>query len=617
MSALLLWAMLAASLAGPARPAAGANDNRAAAGVIHDGVLTLRLRALEAGWFPEADSGPSQVIQAFAEEGHRPTIPGPLIRVPTGTMIRVVIRNALPGPTLTIYGLHTRPGRADDTVQVRAGATREISFAAGAPGTYFYWGSTSGRDIEQRDGADSQLDGAFIVDSAGTAGPPADRIFVMGAWHENPDTTGPKPWIPRDMMVINGKSWPYTERLNYQIGDTVHWRWLNPTSDAHPMHLHGFYFTVTGRGAWAADTAYSPDGERLAVTETMLPGGTMTLRWVPTEPGNWLFHCHFGLHVSHFLSLNKIPDDTIPDSPAEVDHTAGGMRGLVLGIHVRGAAPRPAAGAKAPRPIRLFMQAAPLKERPRFYTYAFVVQQGDSTPAADSVPQRSSPLVLRRGEAVRITMVNRLPYPSAVHWHGIEIQNSYVDGVPGWSGSSGHVAPLVMPGDSFTVSFTPPRAGTFIYHSHSNEYYQIAAGLAAPLIVLDSGAVYDSATDRTFLINQGIDASGRLNGKSAPDTLRLTAGLQYRFRFINIAPDWRVRVTLADSSGPVQWRSVAKDGADLPPRQATTRAAELKMGPGETADFSFTPEPGRPMALEIATQLKGWGMKVPIVVDAR
>jgi FtsP/CotA-like multicopper oxidase with cupredoxin domain len=497
---------------------------------------------------------------------------------------------------------------------VKPGAVREVQFVAGAPGTYFYWGSTTGKGMDTRDGEDSQLYGALIVDSAGTSGPPADRVFVLGAWHEDPDTTQPKPWIPRDMMVINGKSWPYTEHFAFAVGDTVRWRWLNPTVDAHPMHLHGFYFRVDSRGAWSADTVYAPEDRRQLVTEMMLPGGTMSMQWVPSRPGNWLFHCHFGFHVSHYLSLNKVADPTDLDSPTEVDHTAAGMAGLVLGITVRGTPSTAPVAATAPRRLRIFMQAQPIPDKPPMHRYAFVVQDGDRAPAADSVPEESALLLLRRSEPVSITMLNRLPYPSAIHWHGIEVQNSYVDGVPGWSGAPGHTAPMVMPGDSFTVEFTPPRAGTFIFHSHSNEYFQIAAGLAAPLIVLDSAERYDPATDHTILINQGIDGTGRINGRAVPDTLRLVAGISYRLRIINIAPDWRVFVSLEDSSGLATWRAVAKDGTDLPPHQATSRPARLLMGPGETADFAFTPQGSVLLSLEAATQIKGWVVRVPVVV---
>ena len=99
-----------------------------------------------------------------------------------------------------------------------------------------------------------------------------------------------------------------------------------------------------------------------------------------------------------------------------------------------------------------------------------------------------------------------------------------------------------------------------------------------------------------------------------PDTLPLVAGTSYRFRIINIAPDRRAFVTLGDSGRPVQWRTIAKDGADLPLHQATKRPAHMLMGPGETADFSFTPQHPGVLTLEVATQLKGWALQVPITV---
>jgi FtsP/CotA-like multicopper oxidase with cupredoxin domain len=592
-----------------------ANDNRSPAGRLVGDTLVLELEVRRGGWFPGVDSGPSELVLAFAEVGKPLQIPGPLVRVPRGSAVRVSIRNTLLDSTLVMHGLYSRPAERDDTIQVRPGGVRDVSFDAGAPGTYFYWGSTSGTGIDERNGEESQLSGAMVIDSTTAAAD--DRVFLIGAWHEDPDTTRPKPWLPRDMMVINGKTWPHTERFDFAVGDTVRWRWVNPSADAHPMHLHGFYFDVTSRGAWQADTGYATVDERKVVTELMVPGSTLAMKWVPERPGNWLFHCHFGFHVSHYLALRHVPNEKDPDSPAEVDHTAGGMAGLILGIHVRGA---DAAGSAAPgsaRAIELFLQAKPTGDTLPKFNYALVVQQGPSGPAPDSVPQRSSPLMLVRGEPVRINVINRLPYPSAIHWHGIELEHSYVDGVPGWSGTPGHLAPLVMPGDSFAVEFTPPRAGTFIYHSHSNEYYQIAAGLAAPLIVVDPEHPYDSSTDHPVLINQGIDGTGRVDGKAQPDPLYLSAGKSHRLRVINIAPDFRVWTTLSDSDGIATWRAIAKDGADLPPHQATSRPARVLMGPGETADFEVTPERAGRLTLTVATQLNGWKLEVPVVVGER
>jgi hypothetical protein len=41
------------------------------------------------------------------------------------------------------------------------------------------------------------------------------------------------------------------------------------------------------------------------------------------------------------------------------------------------------------------------------------------------------------------------------------------------------------------------------------------------------------------------------------------------------------------------------------------------MGPGETADFEFTPQHPGLMTLRVATQLKGWQVDVPVVVGDR
>ena len=50
-------------------------------------------------------------------------------------------------------------------------------------------------------------------------------------------------------MVINGKAFPYTERLELQQGDSTRFRVLNTLPAFHPMHLHGFYYRVVARGS--------------------------------------------------------------------------------------------------------------------------------------------------------------------------------------------------------------------------------------------------------------------------------------------------------------------------------------------------------------------------------
>ncbi|HEX9564019.1 MAG TPA: multicopper oxidase domain-containing protein [Gemmatimonadaceae bacterium] len=62
-----------------------------------------------------------------------------------------------------------------------------------------------------------------------------------------------------------------------------------------------------------------------------------------------------------------------------------------------------------------------------------MLQRG-SAPRADSVEIPGTPLILKQGAHVAITVINRLPEPTTVHWHGMELE-SYFDGVSGWSGS--------------------------------------------------------------------------------------------------------------------------------------------------------------------------------------
>jgi len=443
---------------------------------------------------------------------------------------------------------------------------------------------------------------------------------VIGIWFQPADSSGPEVRPEREAMVINGKSWPHTERLTYAQGDSVRWRWINATRAPHPMHLHGFYYQVDSRGSWAADRIYEPAQRRLVATEVMLPGGTMAARWSPSRPGNWVFHCHFAFHISHFLSLSE-PHNAAGGQPDGAAHSVHRMAGLVLGLHVLpGAEGRRAAPAREARKLKLVVQSASGPEgKPRGYGY--VLQEGSAQPPPDSIAIPGPTLVLERGEPVSITIVNRLEEQTAVHWHGIELE-SFPDGVPNWSGTPGRIMPPIAPRDSFVAEFTPPRAGTFIYHSHSNEILQIIGGLYGPLIVVELGQKLDPVRERVIIVGGagaedelGGDPPALVNGSPKPPPMDLNAGETYRLRLINIHSDYRVMFSLVSDSSFARWRAVAKDGADLPPAQAVLQPAHLMTGPGETADFEFTPAAPGELRLEIKTARTGW--HIPIAVRVR
>jgi len=579
-----------------------ANSNRVPAGRLRNGVLTLELE-LRTGLFrPHAEDGPGVVVQAFGEPGRPLQIPGPLVRVREGTVVHATVRNTLTDSTLVLHGLLTRPGLADDTLQVAPGATRELRFTAGRPGTYFYWGTTSGKRMEDDRWIDSQLSGAFIVDPADEGRRSADRVFVIGLWVAPRDTAAGLP--EREFMVINGKSWPDTERLDYAVGDSVHWRWVNASSSSHPMHLHGFYYDVGSRGNWVADTALPLAGHRLVVTETMPPGSTMGIAWSPTRAGNWVFHCHFAFHVSsgQFMSSHAHDPAVHP------------MSGLVLGIRIRprpGARPDEPAAAMSARRLRLEVREVP---NPPDSAHLMNYALGDGGSAGIPGPA----LLLERDRPASITVVNRLHEPTAVHWHGIELA-SYADGVPGWSGTPGRVFAAIAPGDSFTAEFTPPRAGSFMYHAHADEMVQILGGLYGPLIVLEPGATLDTAVNRLVMVGallRNDSAYGVVNGRLDPEPIELVARRTYRFRVFNIGDARTFLALRRPDSSLVAWRMVAKDGADLPAEQATERSKPLLTGPGETADFEFTPSAPGNLVLDLNSPFAVWRLAVPVRVSA-
>jgi FtsP/CotA-like multicopper oxidase with cupredoxin domain len=603
-----------------------ANDNRRAAGRLERGVLTLRLEIRAGTLHPETDDGPGIPALAFAEEGGPLLAPGPMLRVPLGTEVRVRIRNAQDS-TMFVHGLGSRASASDSALRISARDTREVRFQADRVGTYYYWASMKPGGLETREWYDSQLAGAFVVDPIGAR--TDDRVFVIGLWQRTVDSVSPGENPLDEHIVINGKSWPYTERLAYAQGDSVRWRWINPTVSSHPMHLHGFYFQVESRGDSHREREYRAAERPLVVTQLMQPGETMRVSWLPERPGNWVFHCHFAFHVSHHLALQR---DSARAAPTHSDgtHSPSGatshnMAGMVMGISVspHAGAHRARLASSTVRELRLVAQTRPKQYGP-FRGMGYVVQDGGREPAADSVVIPGPTLVLERGLPVRIRVVNHLAEPTAVHWHGIELE-SFPDGVPGWSGAPGRIMPPIAPGDSFVAEFVPPRAGTFIYHTHSNEQLQLGSGLYGALIVVPPGAAFDTATNRLVVVGGagpadslpafGFESPGVVNGSAAPPPMDLVVGRTYRFRLININPDWRVIFSIVSDSALARWRPVAKDGADLPTAQRRLQPSHLLTGTGETADFEFTPTTPGDFRLEVKTQLPGW--IIPIELRAR
>ena len=197
-------------------------------------------------------------------------------------------------------------------------------------------------------------------------------------------------------------------------------------------------------------------------------------------------------------------------------------------------------------------------------------------------------LKIRQGEALNLNLINKLDQPTSIHWRGMRAPNAF-DGV----------APLtqkpVGPGESFNIAFTPPDAGTFFYHAHSEPHMaqQVERGLYGVLIVEeleppavdhDVLAVIDdwSLTDGQIALCAG--RTGTLltvNAKLGPLTQIAAPGARIRLRLVNAASA-RIMAISFEGARPFV---VAIDGQ--PCRAFEPVRASIPVGPGARFDVMF------------------------------
>jgi FtsP/CotA-like multicopper oxidase with cupredoxin domain len=200
----------------------------------------------------------------------------------------------------------------------------------------------------------------------------------------------------------------------------------------------------------------------------------------------------------------------------------------------------------------------------------------------------------RVGEEMIIRLVNGLPEPTVIHWHGLR--------VPAEMDGTDLVQRLVEPGETFEYRFTPPDAGTYWYHSHANETEQMEKGLYGAFVVRDDEEELRLDGERVLVfddltLNRGGQIArfggfeqrhdGRqgdtvlINGR-ADTVIEMAAGQVERWRCVNAASARYVRLSV----GGAEFRILGGDGGLLP--DAVT-ATELLLTPGERADLAIGP----------------------------
>jgi FtsP/CotA-like multicopper oxidase with cupredoxin domain len=205
-------------------------------------------------------------------------------------------------------------------------------------------------------------------------------------------------------------------------------------------------------------------------------------------------------------------------------------------------------------------------------------------------------LKAKQGDTLVVKVVNNLPEPTMIHWHGIRL--------PAPMDGTGEVQKPIEPGETFEYRFELPDAGTFWYHSHQNETVQMERGMYGGIVVeAEDDPVVDN--DRILLVddmkltkNNEFKKHGKvgswverhdgregetclINGKEGA-ILHMNAGQTERWRIVNAAS---ARYFLLSLEGR-PFQIIATDGGLLEQAQTVT---QVLITPGERYDILVGP----------------------------
>jgi FtsP/CotA-like multicopper oxidase with cupredoxin domain len=216
------------------------------------------------------------------------------------------------------------------------------------------------------------------------------------------------------------------------------------------------------------------------------------------------------------------------------------------------------------------------------------------------------------GDTVEVRLTNNLPQPTTIHWHGIRVP-AEMDGTEA-------VQPPVEPGETFEYRFVVPDAGTFWYHSHTNETEQLERGLYGALIVRGSDEPSFDGERVLLLDDLKLDAGGEVapfgdehehhagregdvrlvNGRQEPE-LEIAGRTIERWRIVNAANTRFVRLSI----GGRPFTIIGTDGGLLPEPLSAT---EVLVTPGERVDLAVGPfEEGEELPIEALPYDRGKG----------
>src|SRR5262249_31037094 len=194
-------------------------------------------------------------------------------------------------------------------------------------------------------------------------------------------------------------------------------------------------------------------------------------------------------------------------------------------------------------------------------------------------------LRVRRGDEIKVRLINELTSDTSLHWHGVRVPNA-MDGVPYLT------QPPVAPRGSFDFRFVAPDAGTFWYRALAPEQPGLYGALVveeAEPVQVDRDMVLVLANPAPRLRDSSAapsradpepadDQAATVNGRPSLD-VAVKANERVRLPVINASPTrlWSLRLNQPRAN------VMATEGQPADPSVA--RDSRAALGPGNRLDL--------------------------------
>ena len=413
------------------------------------------------------------------------TVPGPELRVKVGDLIRVHLTNNLPtGTTIHWHGLRV-PNRQDGVAGVTqdaipSGGQASYAFVATTAGTYWYHPHQNSADQEDRG-----LYGIVIVEPRDGTPPAAlDEALVYDEWPTGtPQATAPPgddaSMVRYGVYSVNGRTGNGIHSIRFQSGSIARLRLVNAGFLTHYIHIHGVQFQIV-----ATDGHELVGGPLTDHAVTLGAGERIDVQFIAPGSAVWV-HAHDPSAPAGQIGVPLLPvGEPVPATMPGQDESISATVLDLLNYPARAVGPVWTDSAKASKAWILTLNES----------MGGMADSRQGMPGMTGMPTRYSingktfpntdTLVVKDGDRVILTFVNkgRLEHPMHVHGHAFQVLA--LDGQPVASQLVKDTV-LVEPGSSVTVGFVANNPGWWMVHCH--ELHHANGGMA--LLVTYGGTV--------------------------------------------------------------------------------------------------------------------------------